>query len=292
MASILPATSDIRRPSKSLIVNKSLAFVEDALSRETLYRNQIQEVGSQNDSLRSQLNKLRKDQGLKPMEAREEISLPIPLSDVVAAKERAPVAPVELVGEMDEAEEERDDVSGDGESSPQPTSQIETTGHGLPQNRYQSQFGFAPAPIAPQFYNNLFHHQLQHQQQHYSTPVVYSPGLPMSGHYASQPHPQIQPQVQGQVQAQSQGLSQHSSSPCSSSQYQQPQHFESAMDVSGKMDIHGVDHQDKMPSSLMNHHDDDYSNHFDYGYYNHSNDFTPFSGTNFGGFANNVLLEA
>ncbi|KDN44528.1 hypothetical protein K437DRAFT_210104, partial [Tilletiaria anomala UBC 951] len=51
LAASLPAISQIRRPSKSLIVNRSLQFVADSLSLEMLYRDMLKEMHARNINL-------------------------------------------------------------------------------------------------------------------------------------------------------------------------------------------------------------------------------------------------
>ncbi|KAG0166249.1 hypothetical protein DFQ28_007491 [Apophysomyces sp. BC1034] len=52
LAHVLPALQTVRRPSKTMIVAKSLEFVSSSLRRETDYRTQIQELRKENELLR------------------------------------------------------------------------------------------------------------------------------------------------------------------------------------------------------------------------------------------------
>jgi hypothetical protein len=72
----------VRRPSKSLIVNKSLAFVAEALTRETMYRSKIHELAQESDTLRDELNALRVQSGLGPrLQQSVDRTLPAPMAD-------------------------------------------------------------------------------------------------------------------------------------------------------------------------------------------------------------------
>lgn len=323
---MLPATSDVKRPSKSLIVNKSLAFVEDALSREDTYRSQILDLGNQNDSLLVQLNKLRKDQGLEPIESRSSIQLPTPLSDVAAAKSRASSfgkgsggVVTGIVGEM----EDGDDVSGDGGSNYSPN-QGQT---GLPSSQqpvmnehFHHQYGFAPAPPTsshqpdPRYYEHpIAPHQHHHQSSggyyhhHHQQPSDLGLSMPQQNQYPSQ---------QGNVQQQGQyhetdrpQMQNYHTHPQNQHQQQQSQHFESAMDdLEGNLSMasspasnsmpHQYDNENSNQQQLENDNDNinnySSSNNFSFTSNNFSsnfnNEFASFGGINFGGF--NVMLEA
>ncbi|KAF7729107.1 hypothetical protein EC973_004875 [Apophysomyces ossiformis] len=52
LAHVLPALQTVRRPSKTMIVAKSLEFVSNSLRRESDYRTQIQELRKENELLR------------------------------------------------------------------------------------------------------------------------------------------------------------------------------------------------------------------------------------------------
>ncbi|KAI9301582.1 hypothetical protein BJ944DRAFT_2154 [Cunninghamella echinulata] len=54
LAHALPALQSVRRPSKTMIVSKSLDFVSKSIQRENSYANQIKELKKQNERLRKQ----------------------------------------------------------------------------------------------------------------------------------------------------------------------------------------------------------------------------------------------
>ncbi|CAO3627770.1 unnamed protein product [Cunninghamella echinulata] len=54
LAHALPALQSVRRPSKTMIVSKSLDFVSKSIQRESSYANQIKELKKQNERLRKQ----------------------------------------------------------------------------------------------------------------------------------------------------------------------------------------------------------------------------------------------
>ena len=82
LAASLPAISDVRRPSKSLIVNKSLDFVADALNREAIYRLKIDNMRQENMQLRQQLNKFLAQAGLEQLPQPPVDELPVPMAEM------------------------------------------------------------------------------------------------------------------------------------------------------------------------------------------------------------------
>ncbi|KAI8148774.1 hypothetical protein BJV82DRAFT_589600 [Fennellomyces sp. T-0311] len=54
LAHALPSLQTIRRPSKTMIVAKSLEFVTSSLNRESSYKNEISDLRKQNEQLRKQ----------------------------------------------------------------------------------------------------------------------------------------------------------------------------------------------------------------------------------------------
>ncbi|PWN47929.1 hypothetical protein IE53DRAFT_371046 [Violaceomyces palustris] len=107
LAATLPATSDVRRPSKSLIVNKSLDFVVESLTREASYRMRIEKLRSENLSLREQLNEFRRQAGLEPVPAHEDSPLPPPLTEYGDKKRRNTLStvPTDFGGDFGEDED-------------------------------------------------------------------------------------------------------------------------------------------------------------------------------------------
>lgn len=90
LASKIPAISEVRRPSKSLIVNRSLQFVADSLSREALYRKMLIELHDRTRVLTEQLNEYRLANGLQNyVEAVPDLVLPVALADVPKDKPTA-----------------------------------------------------------------------------------------------------------------------------------------------------------------------------------------------------------
>lgn len=82
LAASLPAISDVRRPSKSLIVNKSLDFVADAMNREAVYRLKIDNMRHENLQLRQQLNEFLAQAGLETLPQPPVDELPVPLAEL------------------------------------------------------------------------------------------------------------------------------------------------------------------------------------------------------------------
>lgn len=89
LAASLPSISDVRRPSKSLIVNKSLDFVADAMNRETLYRLNIDKMREENMQLREQLNKFLAQAGLETLPQPPMDELPVPMVELRNKKRQA-----------------------------------------------------------------------------------------------------------------------------------------------------------------------------------------------------------
>ncbi|SNX82316.1 uncharacterized protein MEPE_01022 [Melanopsichium pennsylvanicum] len=82
LAASLPAISDVRRPSKSLIVNKSLDFVADAMNRESIYRLKIDNMRQENAQLRQQLNKFLAQAGMEQLPPPSVDELPVPMAEM------------------------------------------------------------------------------------------------------------------------------------------------------------------------------------------------------------------
>lgn len=66
LAANLPTTCTVRRPSKNLIVNKSLEFVRNALHNDAVLRLKLEESLRQNQSMLQELNQMRAERGLSP----------------------------------------------------------------------------------------------------------------------------------------------------------------------------------------------------------------------------------
>lgn len=90
LASQIPAISEVRRPSKSLIVNRSLQFVHDSLAREAMYRKMLVDLHDRTRVLTEQLNEYRIANGLQNyVESVPNLSLPVALADVAKDKPTA-----------------------------------------------------------------------------------------------------------------------------------------------------------------------------------------------------------
>lgn len=159
LAASLPAISDVRRPSKSLIVNKSLDFVSESLSRETLYRLKIDGLRSENAILREQLNEFRRQAGLEVLAPPKFEELPKPLSEMGDKKRSSSLSAVNSSGpSIDFGDLDDDDglfaPGSDGDpvrTSPTPSGVVADAPHnganaGIPR--------FAPAQQASQFRQN------------------------------------------------------------------------------------------------------------------------------------------
>lgn len=84
MAAVIPATSDVRRPSKPLIVKSALSFVSEALKTEPIYREQINSLTNENEKLLKELNEERGKVGLPDITSNlsQEFVMPSPLSEM------------------------------------------------------------------------------------------------------------------------------------------------------------------------------------------------------------------
>ncbi|CAD6892148.1 unnamed protein product [Tilletia controversa] len=67
LAAKLPATASVRRPSKNLVIMKSIQFVDEALSHETLYRQMIDSLSRENAAMRAEINDARAAQSRAPL---------------------------------------------------------------------------------------------------------------------------------------------------------------------------------------------------------------------------------
>lgn len=72
LAHALPSLAQVRRPSKSIIVQKSLDFIYTARQKDDLHDKEMRSIRSENESLREEINKLRERLGLDPLPPREE----------------------------------------------------------------------------------------------------------------------------------------------------------------------------------------------------------------------------
>ncbi|CAG8485858.1 13663_t:CDS:2 [Ambispora gerdemannii] len=72
LAHALPSLAQVRRPSKSIIVQKSLEFIILAQQKDELHEKDLREMRSENDSLREEIDRLRKQLGLEPLPPRED----------------------------------------------------------------------------------------------------------------------------------------------------------------------------------------------------------------------------
>ncbi|EPQ27416.1 uncharacterized protein PFL1_04954 [Pseudozyma flocculosa PF-1] len=178
LAASLPAIADVRRPSKSLIVNKSLDFVHTSLSHEALYRKRLDSLRSENEALREQLNEFRKQAGLDPLPAPVVDELPLPLSEM-GDKKRSGSLSGNAAGAGDLGEYDDDDGlnAGSSEGEASRTSPVVAAssnpganGHGLPSGLT----GFDHLQAA----------QLGQHQQH-SNPMALATGLPGQGRASS-----------------------------------------------------------------------------------------------------------
>ncbi|CAG8607003.1 6987_t:CDS:2, partial [Dentiscutata heterogama] len=77
LAHALPSLAQVRRPSKSIIVQKSLDFIYTSRQKDDLHDKEMRSIRSENESLREEVNRLREQLGLEPLPPREE-SKPIP----------------------------------------------------------------------------------------------------------------------------------------------------------------------------------------------------------------------
>jgi len=187
LAANLPATCTVRRPSKSLIVNKSLEFVDQALNAESILRLKVEELLHENQTIMEELNLLRQDRGLSPRASSIEASLPLPLaeSDFKKHSTRANLAlsrgSFSLGGDYD------DDYSGQASNS-----SLSSTGSPPDALRGNSALpvGFQSSPklsdSGAQFFvdpTQSFHTTQQQQNGGFSLPTSYYAHGPTQQHH-------------------------------------------------------------------------------------------------------------
>ncbi|KAK9764224.1 hypothetical protein K7432_008455 [Basidiobolus ranarum] len=83
LAWAIPSLHYVRKPSKSIIVQKSLDFVQRAKSYSHVYVKEVDNLRSENKTLREELNELRLQMGLPPLSAKAEPTPLPPLLDMV-----------------------------------------------------------------------------------------------------------------------------------------------------------------------------------------------------------------
>jgi len=91
LAHALPSLAQVRRPSKSIIVQKSLDFIYTARQKDELHDKEVRSIRNENDLLREEINKLRERLGLEPYPPREE-SKPSTSQQADEAKEDAKIS--------------------------------------------------------------------------------------------------------------------------------------------------------------------------------------------------------
>jgi regulator of replication initiation timing len=91
LAHALPSLAQVRRPSKSIIVQKSLDFIYTARQKDDLHDKEMRSIRNENDLLREEINKLREKLGLEPYPPREE-SKPSTSQQADEAKEDAKIS--------------------------------------------------------------------------------------------------------------------------------------------------------------------------------------------------------
>jgi regulator of replication initiation timing len=91
LAHALPSLAQVRRPSKSIIVQKSLDFIYTARQKDEMHDKEMRSIRNENDLLREEINKLREQLGLEPYPPREE-SKPSTSQQADEAKEDAKVS--------------------------------------------------------------------------------------------------------------------------------------------------------------------------------------------------------
>ncbi|RHZ55458.1 hypothetical protein Glove_415g33 [Diversispora epigaea] len=72
LAHALPSLAQVRRPSKSIIVQKSLEFIYKSRQRDDMHDEEMRIIRSENDSLHEEINILREKLGLEPLPPRKE----------------------------------------------------------------------------------------------------------------------------------------------------------------------------------------------------------------------------
>lgn len=170
LANKLPATYTVRRPSKSLIVNKSLDFVQQALEGETILRLKVEELYQENQGMLKELNDLRQERGLSPRSSPIDASMPLPLADNDFKKQSLNTnhalnrGSISLGGDFD------DDFSGQASNS-----SVSSTGSPPDAFRASSALptvSFQHSPNLSDFMDpsNQFSNQHHHQQQQHQQP--------------------------------------------------------------------------------------------------------------------------
>ncbi|ORX87432.1 hypothetical protein K493DRAFT_359886 [Basidiobolus meristosporus CBS 931.73] len=83
LAWAIPSLHRVRKPSKSIIVQKSLDFVQKAKSNARIYVREFDNLRSENKNLREELNALRAQVGLPPLPPKPDYTPLPPIVDIV-----------------------------------------------------------------------------------------------------------------------------------------------------------------------------------------------------------------
>ncbi|KAE8229777.1 hypothetical protein CF326_g5245 [Tilletia indica] len=123
LAAKLPATASVRRPSKNLVISKSIQFVNDALQQEIVYRGMIEQLFRDNVAMREEVNGTRTANGIELLPAQASAQMPATLVQIGRASHngssRGPrtgasaAALVRVDGADDDDDDDDDDGDGD-----------------------------------------------------------------------------------------------------------------------------------------------------------------------------------
>ncbi|KAE8225916.1 hypothetical protein CF319_g1408 [Tilletia indica] len=123
LAAKLPATASVRRPSKNLVISKSIQFVNDALQQEIVYRGMIEQLSRDNVAMRKEVNGTRTANGIELLPAQASAQMPATLVQIGRASHngssRGPrtgasaAALVRVDGADDDDDDDDDDGNGD-----------------------------------------------------------------------------------------------------------------------------------------------------------------------------------
>ncbi|KAE8211620.1 hypothetical protein CF327_g4642 [Tilletia walkeri] len=157
LAAKLPATASVRRPSKNLVISKSIQFVNDALQQEIVYRGIIEKLFKDNAAMREEVNGIRTANGIELLPPQASGQMPATLVQIGKASHNgssrgprtgASAAALVRVDGADDDDDDDDDDDGDGDEDEDESQEGEERRQGSGRNDVPLSNPVHPSPFA------------------------------------------------------------------------------------------------------------------------------------------------